>query len=181
MRLLRAMNSDSEQLSAAGDNNQIVGETEEEQRGIAREEGLSFSLKSEETILNEEGSDEKHLRETVEGEHLDKDCECDSEQDSAFPTSPPASSGSTARLDVSPLDVMELALGTHWELLSSEARYQLSLIPEGYQPVPHQVGGHRHIDGKQGVCVCVRVCKLLSTKPILICDEGKQLEPAPRP
>ena len=161
------MNSDSDRLSAGGDNNQIRGEGEETELG---EEGLSF-LKSEDTILNEAGSDEKHLRETVEGEHLDKDCECDSEQDSALPTSPPpaASCGTTVRLDVSPLDVMELALGTHWELLSSEARYQLSLIPEGYQPVPHQVGGHRHIDGKQGACVYARKDRYVRGEPIGKC------------
>lgn len=148
------MNSESGQLSAGGDNNQISGE----QDILVDEEGQSpFALKSEEAILNEDVSDEKHLREAVEGEQSDKDFECDSEQETAFTSTPPAPSCSTARLDVSPLDVMELALDTHWALLSSEARYQLSLIPEGYQPVPHQVGGHRHIDGKQGG-LCAYVC-----------------------
>ena len=26
----------------------------------------------------------------------------------------------------------------------------LKLIPEGYMPIPHQVGGHRHVDGLLG-------------------------------
>ena len=34
--------------------------------------------------------------------------------------------------------------------LSEEAVKLLMLIPEGYIPVPHQVGGHRHVDGKFG-------------------------------
>ena len=34
--------------------------------------------------------------------------------------------------------------------LSDEAVKLLKLIPEGYIPVPHQVGGHRHVDGKFG-------------------------------
>ncbi|KAL5505126.1 hypothetical protein EMCRGX_G006507 [Ephydatia muelleri] len=34
--------------------------------------------------------------------------------------------------------------------LSNEAVKLLKLIPEGYIPVPHQVGGHRHVDGKFG-------------------------------
>ena len=62
--------------------------------------------------------------------------------------------GDPLKLDVSPFDVMEVALdSSQWEHLSSEARHQLSLIPPGYQPVLHQVGGHRHVDGKQGECV----------------------------
>lgn len=147
------MNSESGQHSAGGDN-QTSGEQ------LGEEEGQSpFALKSEEAILNEDASDEKHLREAVEGEQSDKDFECDADRETPLTT--PAPSCSTARLDVSPLDVMELALDTHWALLSSEARYQLSLIPDGYQPVPHQVGGHRHIDGKQGgLRACVTVCLL---------------------
>lgn len=34
--------------------------------------------------------------------------------------------------------------------LSVEALELLKLIPEGYMPLPHQVGGHRHVDGKLG-------------------------------
>ena len=34
--------------------------------------------------------------------------------------------------------------------LSEEAVKLLMLIPDGYIPVPHQVGGHRHVDGKFG-------------------------------
>ena len=26
----------------------------------------------------------------------------------------------------------------------------MSLVPEGYIPLPHQIGGHRHVDGKLG-------------------------------
>lgn len=34
--------------------------------------------------------------------------------------------------------------------LCVEALELLKLIPEGYMPLPHQVGGHRHVDGKLG-------------------------------
>ena len=34
--------------------------------------------------------------------------------------------------------------------MSVEALNLLKLIPEGYMPLPHQVGGHRHVDGKLG-------------------------------
>ena len=34
--------------------------------------------------------------------------------------------------------------------LSVEALELLKLIPQGYMPLPHQVGGHRHVDGKLG-------------------------------
>lgn len=101
-------------------------------------EGLQVTVKCEESILNllEE---EKHLVETQEAS-----------SEPACETSTVAFSEDVTKLDISPLDVMDVALDTHWEVLSSEAKFQLSLIPEGYQPVPHQVGGHRHIDGKQG-------------------------------
>ena len=33
-----------------------------------------------------------------------------------------------------------------------EALQLLRLVPEGYIPLPHQVGGHRHVDGKLGEC-----------------------------
>ena len=43
--------------------------------------------------------------------------------------------------------------------LTDEAIELLRLVPTGYIPLPHQVGGHRHIDGKPGtpasVCLCV--------------------------
>lgn len=35
--------------------------------------------------------------------------------------------------------------------LTDEAIQLLRLVPSGYIPLPHQVGGHRHIDGKPGV------------------------------
>ena len=34
--------------------------------------------------------------------------------------------------------------------LTDEAIELLRLVPVGYIPLPHQVGGHRHIDGKPG-------------------------------
>lgn len=34
--------------------------------------------------------------------------------------------------------------------LTLEALQLLRLVPEGYIPLPHQVGGHRHVDGKLG-------------------------------
>ena len=34
--------------------------------------------------------------------------------------------------------------------LTDQALELLSLIPEGYIPLPHQIGGHRHVDGKLG-------------------------------
>ena len=34
--------------------------------------------------------------------------------------------------------------------LTEEALELLRLIPPGYIPLPHQVGGHRHVDGKLG-------------------------------
>lgn len=34
--------------------------------------------------------------------------------------------------------------------LNNEAVELLKLVPEGYIPLPHQVGGHRHIDGRMG-------------------------------
>ena len=34
--------------------------------------------------------------------------------------------------------------------LTVEALELLKLIPQGYMPLPHQVGGHRHVDGKLG-------------------------------
>ena len=34
--------------------------------------------------------------------------------------------------------------------LTVEALQLLRLVPEGYMPLPHQVGGHRHVDGKLG-------------------------------
>ena len=34
--------------------------------------------------------------------------------------------------------------------LTDEAIELLRLVPCGYIPLPHQVGGHRHIDGKPG-------------------------------
>jgi 1D-myo-inositol-tetrakisphosphate 5-kinase/inositol-polyphosphate multikinase len=34
--------------------------------------------------------------------------------------------------------------------LTDEALELLRLVPEGYIPLPHQVGGHRHVDGKLG-------------------------------
>lgn len=42
--------------------------------------------------------------------------------------------------------------------LTDEAIELLKLVPPGYIPLPHQVGGHRHIDGKPGECVSERVC-----------------------
>ena len=36
------------------------------------------------------------------------------------------------------------------ESLTEEALELLRLIPNGYIPLPHQVGGHRHVDGKLG-------------------------------
>ena len=35
--------------------------------------------------------------------------------------------------------------------LSNEAIELLSAIPDGYIPVPHQMGGHKHINGKPGL------------------------------
>ena len=35
--------------------------------------------------------------------------------------------------------------------MSVEALELLKLIPQGYMPLPHQVGGHRHVDGKLGM------------------------------
>ena len=37
------------------------------------------------------------------------------------------------------------------EQLNEQAIHLLSLVPKGYIPLPHQVGGHRHIDGKPGM------------------------------
>ena len=34
--------------------------------------------------------------------------------------------------------------------LTDQALELLSLVPEGYIPLPHQIGGHRHVDGKLG-------------------------------
>ena len=34
--------------------------------------------------------------------------------------------------------------------LTDEAQQLLRLIPHGYVPLPHQVAGHRHVDGKIG-------------------------------
>ena len=34
--------------------------------------------------------------------------------------------------------------------LNDSALQLLRLVPDGYIPLPHQVGGHRHIDGKLG-------------------------------
>ncbi len=36
------------------------------------------------------------------------------------------------------------------QTLTEEALELLSLVPAGYIPLPHQVGGHRHVDGKLG-------------------------------
>lgn len=36
------------------------------------------------------------------------------------------------------------------ENLTDSALELLRLVPDGYIPLPHQVGGHRHIDGKLG-------------------------------
>ena len=36
--------------------------------------------------------------------------------------------------------------------LNRDAVELLRLVPDGYIPLPHQVGGHRHIDGKVGEC-----------------------------
>lgn len=41
--------------------------------------------------------------------------------------------------------------------LTVEALNLLKLIPKGYMPLPHQVGGHRHVDGKLGEYVYVVV------------------------
>lgn len=35
-------------------------------------------------------------------------------------------------------------------MLTDEAMKLLRLIPDGYVPLPHQVGGHRYLDGKPG-------------------------------
>ena len=35
--------------------------------------------------------------------------------------------------------------------LNNEAVQLLRLVPDGYIPLPHQVGGHRLIDGKPGM------------------------------
>ena len=34
--------------------------------------------------------------------------------------------------------------------LTDQALELLSLVPEGYIPLPEQIGGHRHVDGKLG-------------------------------
>ena len=34
--------------------------------------------------------------------------------------------------------------------LTDQALELLSVVPEGYIPLPHQIGGHRHVDGKLG-------------------------------
>lgn len=39
------------------------------------------------------------------------------------------------------------------ESLTDSALHLLRLVPDGYTPLPHQVGGHRHIDGKLGTPV----------------------------
>ena len=113
----------------------LIVQSEQEEND---KEALQVTVKCEESILNllEE---EKHLVETKEAS-----------SESAAKDTPSISGEDVTTLDISPLDVMNVALDTHWEFLSAEAKFQLSLIPEGYQPVPHQVGGHRHIDGKQG-------------------------------
>ena len=34
--------------------------------------------------------------------------------------------------------------------LTKEALHLLMLIPDGYIPLPHQVGGQKHVDGRLG-------------------------------
>ena len=44
------------------------------------------------------------------------------------------------------------------DVLSSEAIQLLSTIPDGYIPVPHQMGGHKHVNGKPGMeCVILNI------------------------
>ena len=46
------------------------------------------------------------------------------------------------------------------DVLSPEAIQLLSTIPDGYIPVPHQMGGHKHVNGKPGM-----ECEILTAIP----------------
>ena len=39
--------------------------------------------------------------------------------------------------------------------LSEEARKMLKLVPIGYVPLPHQVGGHSYFDGQIGIVIMI--------------------------
>ena len=58
-----------------------------------------------------------------------------------------------ARLN-GPRNVSEILLmlenGSSQGALSSESLKLLSCIPDGYIPLPHQIAGHRHTNGKDG-------------------------------
>ena len=42
--------------------------------------------------------------------------------------------------------------------LSEEARKMLKLVPIGYVPLPHQVGGHSYFDGQIGAIITIQHC-----------------------
>ena len=51
--------------------------------------------------------------------------------------------------------------------LTVEALELLRLIPQGYMPLPHQVGGHRHVDGKLGKYVVQGI--IVRERGMLLC------------
>ena len=46
--------------------------------------------------------------------------------------------------------LMMLENGSNRGVLTQESIHLLSCIPEGYIPLPHQIAGHRHTNGKDG-------------------------------
>ncbi|XP_019848870.1 PREDICTED: inositol polyphosphate multikinase beta-like [Amphimedon queenslandica] len=54
------------------------------------------------------------------------------------------------RLDDKQLEKLLDEIFVERDSLTDSALHLLRLVPDGYVPLPHQVGGHRHIDGKLG-------------------------------
>ena len=56
------------------------------------------------------------------------------------------------------LDILShLENGSDSKVLTEEAIHVLSSIPEGYIPLPHQIAGHKHTNGKEGSVYLIAV------------------------
>jgi hypothetical protein len=80
---------------------------------------------------------------------------------------------STRSRDDSRVDqlIAEMEGLTTKDQLKDSAIELLRLVPDGYIPLPHQVGGHRHIDGKLGFLRRKNQPHLLY-KPVSPCSKG---------
>ena len=73
------------------------------------------------------------------------------------------------------MDILShLENGSDTKILTEEAIHVLSSIPEGYIPLPHQIAGHKHTNGKEGLIYTVEIGGFLLSFFCLFCHGGRQ-------